>query len=354
MTFLPNHPINLPHFFFTFLRNKLHTIARYCDEHSQRAHRLVSTDVKQKNHTPEENSNKKFIRLTKRMSEMDLCSRREADRLISLQSVSFSPKILVKGLPIRPIVGQKVSAQETDIVLHYTETTIDHIDKQNDHSNICWERIQYDTVVLHKPLGYVSGQPEVGYQPAVQLLTPKNYSDSNVHVLSNLNFQSRKHNHVLNRTLNGYVPAGRLDMNSTGLLIFTKNGVVAKKLVSNSSSLEKEYIVRVMGIQNNTLPNLTPLLQGGFTLRNDTQPLRPLKHAEWIKTDSKTATMRLVLNEGRKRQIRRMCEEMLGLRVISLERVRIGKLVLDDLPLGKWRLLKKSEIMDILKSEIGL
>jgi 23S rRNA pseudouridine2604 synthase len=323
------------------------------------------------------------VRLAKRMSELDLCSRREADRLILQQQQQLqdqrgtqkqkNPLILVRGKPIPPLLGQKVSSTETDIVIVYPNASLKESSSSSDTTERLWDRIQYDTVVLHKPLGYVSGQPNDGFKPAVQLLTLKNYYDNGKHNNKSLpllldwgfpNVSSfSPYTTKSKRTLQGYVPAGRLDINSTGLLIFTKNGVIAKKLVSHSSNLEKEYLVCVKVPNHNTtttitytkpLPSLYPFLQGGHILKDDYKPLLPLVHAEWIEhsgstNNPSTATLKLVLKEGRKRQIRRMCKELLGMDIISLTRVRIGSnLHLKDLPLGKWRLLNRNEVMDIL------
>ncbi len=323
------------------------------------------------------------VRLAKRMSELDLCSRREADRLIVQQQQQQqqqqqaqkqkNPLILVRGKPIPPLLGQKVSSTETDIVIVYPNDGVLEESSSSETTEMLWDRIQYDTVVLHKPLGYVSGQPNDGFKPAVQLLTLKNYYDNGNHnskslpLLLDWGFPSvtsfSPYTTKTKHTLQGYVPAGRLDMNSTGLLIFTKNGVIAKKLVSHSSTLEKEYLVCVKvpnhtittatGTYTKPLPSLYPFLQGGHILKDDYKPLLPLVHAEWIehnRNNPSTATLKLVLKEGRKRQIRRMCKELLGMDIISLTRVRIGSnLHINNLPLGKWRLLNRNEVMDILE-----
>jgi 23S rRNA pseudouridine2604 synthase len=332
------------------------------------------------------------VRLAKRMSELDLCSRREADRLILQQQQDGNkkqPLILVRGKPIPPLLGQKISSSETDIVIVYPDCGREQngssvISSSSSHNsettNFLWDRIQFDTVVLHKPLGYVSGQPNAGHKPAVRLLTLNNYYDDGHHKRNNLHLpdlfpkvSSTPNSRFVKskRTLQGYVPAGRLDINSTGLLIFTKNGVMAKKLVSESSNVEKEYLVTVKVPDSNTrsrksprpLPSLYPFIRGGHILQDDYKPLLPLTHAEWIEHGkqnstrhedtsiaSDIATLKLVLKEGRKRQVRKMCSEILGMDVISLQRVRIGpKLRLEELPLGKWRFLSKDEVMDILQ-----
>jgi 23S rRNA pseudouridine2604 synthase len=152
-------------------------------------------------------------------------------------------------------------------------------------------------------------------------------------------------------TLSGYAPAGRLDIDSTGIIIFTRAGIMARRLIAPDSKIPKEYIVKVSAAVQPTareresgllsLPppnkNLRPLLRGGHVLWNDTKPLKRLLEAEWMESD----TLRLVLQEGKKRQIRRMCREILGMHVVSLVRTSIGPVKLGNLPEGKWRPLRK-------------
>ena len=107
---------------------------------------------------------------------------------------------------------------------------------------------------------------------------------------------------------------------------------MARQLVGESSTVEKEYLVRVEGRLD--AEGLT-LLNHGLSL--DGKRLKPAK-VEWLNDDQ----LRFVLNEGRKRQIRRMCE-LVGLRAVGLKRVRIGKVRLGDLPLGQWRFLRDDE-----------
>ena len=78
------------------------------------------------------------------------------------------------------------------------------------------------------------------------------------------------------------------------------------------------------------------LLNHGLSL--DGKPLKPAK-VEWLNADQ----LRFILNEGRKRQIRRMCE-LVGLKVIGLKRVRVGRVRLGDLPQGLWRYLREGEV----------
>jgi 23S rRNA pseudouridine2604 synthase len=165
-------------------------------------------------------------------------------------------------------------------------------------------------------------------------------------------------------TLSGYATAGRLDIDSTGVIIFTRAGIMARRLIAPDTKIPKEYIVKVQpAVQPTTrekeagllsLPsptrNLTSLLRGGKRLWNDKKALKPVLEAEWLEENSVLSnggTLRLVLQEGKKRQIRRMCREILGMHVVSLVRKSIGPIQLDTLPEGKWRPLKEQEVREI-------
>src|SRR5262249_36186899 len=141
------------------------------------------------------------------------------------------------------------------------------------------------TIILNKPVGYVSAQPEPGYTPAIKLITQVNQF-------------GKPDERLKPEHLKGLAVAGRLDIDSQGLLLFTQDGRLAKKIVGEGGQVEKEYIVRVEGF----LPDdKLQLLRGGLEL--DGRPLKPAQ-VEWINRDQ----LRFVLREGRKRQIRRMCD----------------------------------------------
>src|SRR5690606_9956895 len=160
------------------------------------------------------------------------------------------------------------------------------------------------TILLNKPVGYVSGQAEQGYKPAITLITPEN------HWSEDPTKQSFKREH-----LKGLAPAGRLDIDSVGLLVLTQDGRTAKQLIGERSDIEKEYLVRVEYTKGGKLPAKSlALLNHGLEL--DGVPLQPAK-VSWQNEDQ----LRFVLREGKKRQIRRMCEAV-GLKVVGLKRVR--------------------------------
>jgi 23S rRNA pseudouridine2604 synthase len=239
------------------------------------------------------------VRLSKLMAQRGLCSRREADAFIEQGLVSVNGVVIDQlGVKVAPDVEITLAPQA--------------IKKQK----------ELITIVLNKPIGYVSAQPEPGYTPAIKLITVANQF-------------GKRNRRLIPEHLKGLAVAGRLDIDSQGLLLFTQDGRLAKKIVGEESRVEKEYIVRVQG---NLPDDKLKLLRGGLSL--DGRPLKPAQ-VEWINRDQ----LRFVLREGRKRQIRRMCD-LVGLKVVGLKRVRIGKIKLGDLPEGKWRFLEANESVD--------
>ncbi|MEN0059820.1 MAG: pseudouridine synthase [Bdellovibrio sp.] len=239
------------------------------------------------------------VRLSKLMAERGICSRREADEYIA------------RGLVL--VNGQKIDQLGTKVSPDVSITLEAQALKQQ-------KRLA--TIILNKPIGYVSSQPEPPYLPAIKLITPENQCETSKQKLRSEHFQ-------------GLAVAGRLDIDSQGLLLFTQDGRIAKKIIGEDSKLEKEYLVRVEG----SLPDdKLKLLRHGLSL--DGKALKPAQ-VEWLNEDQ----LRFVLREGKKRQIRRMCEAV-GLRVTGLKRVRIGRLRLGSLPEGQWRFLEDDESLD--------
>jgi len=241
------------------------------------------------------------------MSELGLCSRREADEWI--------PRgwVLVDGEPVTEL-GSRV---KPDAIIEI-------------HQSARSEQGERVTVLMHKPVGYVSGQAEDGYQPAVSLFVPENQWEGD---------PTRKRFAPWQRR--ALAPAGRLDIDSTGLLVLTQDGRVARHLIGEDSTVEKEYLVRVVwdspdGLVEHDISKVFPeelMEKLRFGLSLDGEELKPAK-VSWQNEEQ----LRFVLREGKKRQIRRMCEQV-GLEVVGLKRIRMGSIVLGDLPVGQWRFL---------------
>ena len=250
------------------------------------------------------------MRLNKRMAELGLCSRREADDWIARGWVRVNGQAAVLGQPV---------AADARI-------TIDRQAEQQQRQQV--------TILINKPVGFVSGQAEDGHEPAVVLVQPQNrWSECN----SRMRWGHEQ--------LRGLAPAGRLDIDSIGLLVLTQDGRVARQLIGEDSGIEKEYLVRVtyqsekgpesVNVQAAFPAEKLKLLCHGLSL--DGQPLRPAE-VSWQNPEQ----LRFVLREGKKRQIRRMCEQV-GLFVTGLKRVRIGRVNLGHLPVGQWRYLAPHE-----------
>ena len=238
------------------------------------------------------------VRVSKLMSEQGICSRREADSYIERGWV------LVDGVPVTEL-GTRVFPNQKITLARQAQT----------------QQASSVTILLNKPVGYVSNLPEQGYQPAIVLIKPEaRFEDDKLP----LRFSATH--------LRGLAPAGRLDIDSQGLIVFTQDGRVAKQLIGQDSGVEKEYLVRVEGTLSDE-----GLAKLNFGLSLDG---KALKRAEvrWQNDDQ----LRFVLREGKKRQIRRMCE-LVDLTVTGLKRVRIGNVRLGALPEGQWRYLRTDE-----------
>ncbi len=255
------------------------------------------------------------IRLNKRMADLGLCSRREADEWIEQGWVKVNGEIAPMGVKVTP----------------QDRVEVDKRAQGHQAGQV--------TILLNKPIGYVSGQAEDGHEPAVALIA------SRAHWLGD-----SSPTRFVREQLRGLAPAGRLDIDSTGLLVLTQDGRVARQLIGEDSGMEKEYLVRVSLVRAHDAAQRkvqTPDVQSQFPLEKlnmlrfgislDGQPLKRAQ-VEWQNPEQ----LRFVLKEGKKRQIRRMCEAV-GLHVTGLKRVRIGSVKLGTLPLGQWRYLGADE-----------
>ncbi len=275
------------------------------------------------------------VRLNKRMAELGLCSRREADAWIEQGWVRVNGEVAGMGMQVKP--SDRITVEKAAQA----------------------QQQQQVTILLHKPMGYVSGQAEDGHQPAVTLIQARNHWQGDP---SRIRFSPAQ--------LRGLAPAGRLDIDSTGLLVLTQDGRVARQLIGEDSGLEKEYLVRVAytGHENTAAASAASATYGGKArqlsaigdhdrvstnvqavfpaaqlerlrhgLSLDGKPLKPAQ-VEWQNPEQ----LRFVLTEGKKRQIRRMCEQV-GLKVVGLKRIRMGRVSLGQLPAGQWRYLAPHE-----------
>jgi len=230
-------------------------------------------------------------RVNKWLAAEGVCSRREAEALIANGLVHIDgERVDDPGRKIAP--GQAIEVGESS-----TRPQI--------------------SVMINKPTGVVSAQPEGDQIPAARLLTRANLVGKPRHMPTK-------------RTR--LAPLGRLDQDSRGLLLLSEDGVLAKAVIGPDSKLDKEYLVRVAGrITDRKLE----LLRHGLALDG-----RRLKRAQVSEIGPQH--LRFVLTEGRNRQIRRMCK-LVDVEVTDLLRIRIGPLKLGELPEGKWRPLASDE-----------
>lgn len=233
------------------------------------------------------------VRVNKWLGQTGVCSRREAEGLIANGLVTIDGEVVADA-------GRKIAPGQTLILNDRAEAAL----------------AAGVTILLNKPVGYVSGQPEPGKTPAVRLLTPANRMGDGAAPARDASLP----------------PIGRLDEDSRGLLLLSSDGVVAKAVIGPQSDLDKEYLVVVDGAV--TEARLSRLRHG---LELDGRQLKPARV-----TQVQGQQLRFVLKEGRNRQIRRMCD-LVGLEVVDLQRVRIGPLRLSDLPEGRWRHLTTDE-----------
>jgi 23S rRNA pseudouridine2604 synthase len=238
------------------------------------------------------------IRVSKLLSLKKICSRREAEYYIDQGLIEVDGEIITKQ-------GTKASINSVVKLLSKA--------KEIQENKV--------TIILNKPVGYVSTQPEKNYIEAKELIIKQNQSK-----LDTVKFSPSM--------LKRLSVVGRLDIDSKGLLIFTQDGTIAKKIIGPNSNIEKEYLVFFEGdITKEKIKRLT------FGLYLDNKPLKKAI----VKQTGKNC-LKIILKEGKKRQIRRMLE-MVDLKATSLKRVRIGKLMLSNLQEGQFRILDKKELI---------
>lgn len=243
-------------------------------------------------------------RVNRWLAQSGVCSRREAEGLIEQGLVSIDGETVTDA-------GRKIQPGQTLVLADAAQAKIE--------GGL--------TVILHKPVGVVSAQPDPGQVPAIRLLTRAALEGESPMIPGR---DTR------------LAPVGRLDMDSRGLLLLSDDGVVAKAVIGPTSELDKEYVVKVAG--QITEAKLAKLRHG---LSLDGRQLRPAQ----VRVSGEQ-TLRFILKEGRNRQIRRMCD-LVELKVLDLFRLRIGPLKLGDLRQGRWRVLTAEERAALIAAGAG-
>lgn len=234
-------------------------------------------------------------RIQKIIAARGVCSRRKAEEMIVQGRVTCNGRICGLGDTADP---------QTDVIL---------IDGKPLPEN--GERVY---IMLHKPRGYVTTlSDEKGRRNAAQLV-----ADCGCRVY----------------------PAGRLDMDSEGLLLFTNDGEFANLLMHPRHNVDKTYHVTVKGYSNAAFDRLKlPVTLDGYRIKAPAVQVLKVSDEEYPK-----ARLSVTIHEGRNRQVRRMCE-IAGMEVVRLVRVQEGALKLGNLPRGKWRYLLPEEIAVLCK-----
>lgn len=229
-----------------------------------------------------------LVRLNKYLASLGVASRREADRLIAEGLVTVNGEVVTE-------MGVKIDPEKDDV--RYSDEVIER-------------QMKSVYIMLNKPTGYVSSVKRT--QLEKKIVTDLIDIDERV------------------------FPVGRLDKDTTGLLLLTNDGTLTFKLTHPSSESEKAYVAEVSGLV--TRGAIEKLERGVRLWGEATKPCKVTKLGP--------RTMKIVLTEGKNRQVRRICQKV-GLPVLRLKRVRVKSLKLGALPLGKWRYLTPEEVKSL-------
>lgn len=236
------------------------------------------------------------VRLQKFLARAGVASRRASEQLIVQGRVAVNGSVVTE-------LGTKVNP-DTDIV------TVD-----GDTVTLSEDQC---VLMLHKPAGYLTAMKEDrGRRCVAQLVPTQQYP--------------------------GLFPVGRLDFDTTGLLLFTTDGELGNALLHPSFHVDKEYHAWVEGC-----PNKSALLalRNGVKLQDGmTAPAQ----VSLVKQDANKTLLSITIHEGRKRQVKRMCAAV-GHPVVTLHRSKFGPLELGNLPVGKYRILNPDEVQALKAS----
>ena len=225
------------------------------------------------------------MRINKYLSQIGICSRREADKLVDSKRIKVNDEIAMLGTKIKE--GDKITIDNKLIKPQKKKTIL---------------------IAFYKPIGIVC---------TTNRLIEKN------NIIDYINFPERIY------------PIGRLDKLSEGLILLTNDGSLVNKILRSRNNNEKEYLVEV---NKKITPDFIRQMSNGIPVLNTVT-----KNCKLVKVSS--TTFKIILTQGLNRQIRRMCE-FLGYKVISLKRIRITNIRL-DVEIGKWRYLSSHELNSI-------
>ncbi len=258
-------------------------------------------EIRQNQNTSDESRELQGERLARFLAHAGVASRRHAEELIA------AGRVQVNGVTV---TGQGVRINATVDLITVDGRVIKAVNK-------------HVYLLLNKPTGYVSTARDPQGRPTVLDLLPEEIRQLRVY------------------------PVGRLDVDTSGLLLLTNDGDFALRLTHPRYEKEKHYEVLVQGQPTR---EILEILQKGVVIREDdgqrfqTSPA----HVERLRTAGTDSWLALTISEGHKRQIRRMLAAV-GLPVRRLQRVGIGSVNLHNLPVGKWRHLTSDEIDHLIQ-----
>jgi 23S rRNA pseudouridine2604 synthase len=232
------------------------------------------------------------VRLAKRVAELAQCSRSEAVQYIEGGWVTVDGEVVEEP-------GFRVQQQKVELLPEASLAEVEPV-----------------TILLHKPAGY-----DAAATPPVQLVTPDNHASDD---RAGLRF--------LRRHLSALTLTDRLEASASGLLVLTQDWRVARKLIDDAAKIEHEYIVEVAGER---IPDGLALQTQGLTWNG--KPLPPLK-VSW----QNETRLRFALKSPPRGLIAHVCEK-LGLKVLTMKRIRIGRVSMAGLQSGQWRYLHAFE-----------
>lgn len=239
------------------------------------------------------------IRLQKYLARSGVASRRESEEII------LAGRVKVNGVVVTQL-GTKINPETDAVCVDETSITLpdDHI-----------------VLFLNKPAGYLTSMKDPFNRPCVSELVPIDLYP-------------------------GLFPVGRLDFDTTGLLLFTTDGELGNALLHPRKEVHKTYLAQVKGVVSKK--ELDVLREGVVLEDGKTAPAQVS-----VKKQGKTTTLLSVtIHEGRKRQVKRMCAAI-GHPVQKLQRISFAGITLENLPSGSWRLATSQELA-FLKSQAGL
>lgn len=235
-----------------------------------------------------------MIRLQKYLADCGICSRRKAEEHIVRGDVKVNEAIVTE-------LGTKVEPKK---------------DKVYFKNKLVCQKQKNIYIMLNKPTGCVTTAKE---------------QFSRKTVFDYIDIEER------------LVPVGRLDYDTSGLLILTNDGDLTYKLTHPKHSIKKTYIAKVYGV-----PKKEALKRFREGIKIDDYKTAPA-NIKVLKQEGKFSTVQISITEGKNRQIRKMCEAI-GHRVVELKRISIADIRLGDLEIGKYRYLTKEEVKNLRKN----